>query len=409
MSIFFNMQFKYKAIRQSGEKFEGEAISSDKFALSRELKVDGVTLLSAEESKAGGGFRALYNSIVGRISLREKIVFARNLGTMLQAGLSLSRILSILEREAKNKQFKKVVRDVSARITKGEELSMALGAFPNVFNSLFISMVKAGEQSGTISVSLSMVARQMNDSYELQKKVRGAMMYPAIIMLLIIVVAILMLIFVIPALTATFKELNVALPLATRVVLGTSDFFSQHYIVLLLAIIAIVVFIFFGLRTVVGKRIRDYVLLHLPIIKKITIQTNSARTSRTFASLVSSGVDIVRALEITAEVVQNSYYREVIDKARTEVQKGNPISAIFAEHSELYPIFVSEMISVGEETGKLGEMLTGVADFYEKEVDQTTKNLSTVIEPVLMVIIGAAVGIFAVSVISPIYSLVNNI
>ncbi len=403
------MQFKYKAIRQTGEKFEGEAISSDKFALSRELKADGVTLLSAEESKAGGGFRALYNSIIGRISLREKIVFARNLGTMLQAGLSLSKILSILEREAENKQFKKIIQEISAKIAKGEELSMALGAFPSVFSSLFISMVKAGEQSGTISTSLSMVARQMNDSYELQKKVRGAMMYPLIIILLIIVVAILMLIFVIPALTATFKELNVALPLATRIVLGTSDFFVQHYFVLILVGVGIGTGVFFGLKTVRGKRIRDFLLLHMPIIKKITVQTNSARTARTFSSLVTSGVDIVRALEITAEVVQNSYYREVIDKAKSEVQKGNPISSIFGEHSELYPIFVSEMISVGEETGKLGEMLGGVADFYEKEVDQTTKNLSTIIEPVLMVIIGAAVGVFAVSVISPIYSLVNNI
>ncbi len=403
------MLFKYKAIKPTGETFETQGDFADRFALYKELKNQGVTVVSVAEAHERLQVIHHFADLISRVSLRDKIIFARNLGTMLEAGLSVSRTLSILEQETESKVFKATIKGVSESISKGQELSASLAAYPAVFSSLFISMVKAGEQSGTIDESLKLVASQMNDSYELQKKVRGAMMYPAIIVALIIAIAILMLIFVIPSLTATFKELNVALPLPTRIVLGTSSFFTSHYVMMIIGFLLLATGLFFGLRTRQGQRIKDYTVLHIPIIKGIVIEVNAARTARTFASLITSGVDIVKALEITSDVVQNSYYREILDEAKNEVQKGNPISAVFSKNTKLYPVFVGEMISVGEETGKLGEMLGGVASFYEKEVDQKTKNLSTVIEPVLMVLIGAAVGLFAISVISPIYSLVNNI
>ena len=154
---------------------------------------------------------------------------------------------------------------------------------------------------------------------------------------------------------------------------------------------------------------KDYTILHMPIIKGIAIEVNAARTARTLSSLVASGVAIIQAIDITADVVQNSYHKAVLIEAKKEVEKGNPMSAVFSAHTDLYPVFVGEMVNVGEETGKLGGMLSDIASFYEKEVDQKTKNLSTVIEPILMIVIGAAVGLFAVSIISPIYSLVNNI
>ncbi|OHA20459.1 MAG: hypothetical protein A2836_02705 [Candidatus Taylorbacteria bacterium RIFCSPHIGHO2_01_FULL_45_63] len=399
------MQFSFKALRQSGESYEGLREAPDKFSLSRDLKAEGETIVFAKEVKP----HSFSINIFGRVKMHDKIIFAKNLGAMIEAGLSVSRALSILERETDKKKFKQTIKEVGDRVSRGEELSAALAAFPQTFSSLFVSMVKAGEQSGAIANAFKLVARQMNDSYELQKKILGALMYPAIIIALIVVIAILMLIFVIPQLTATFKELNVPLPLPTRVILGVSSFLLNHYIIFPAVIIASAAALFFGLRTRIGGRMRDFVLLRLPVFKKIVVQANSARTARTFASLVTSGVDVVRSLEITSEVVQNSYYRDVLDEAKTKIQKGEPISSVFSSHTELYPVFVGEMISVGEETGKLGETLDGVATFYEKEIDQTTKNLSTIIEPVLMIMVGAAVGVFAVSVISPIYSLVNSI
>ena len=399
------MQFSFKALRQSGESYEGLREAPDKFSLSRDLKAEGETIVFAKEVKP----HSFSINIFGRVKMHDKIIFAKNLGAMIEAGLSVSRALSILERETDKKKFKQTIKEVGDRVSRGEELSAALAAFPQTFSSLFVSMVKAGEQSGAIANAFKLVARQMNDSYELQKKILGALMYPAIIIALIVVIAILMLIFVIPQLTATFKELNVPLPLPTRVILCVSSFLLNHYIIFPAVIIASAAALFFGLRTRIGGRMRDFVLLRLPVFKKIVVQANSARTARTFASLVTSGVDVVRSLEITSEVVQNSYYRDVLDEAKTKIQKGEPISSVFSSHTELYPVFVGEMISVGEETGKLGETLDGVATFYEKEIDQTTKNLSTIIEPVLMIMVGAAVGVFAVSVISPIYSLVNSI
>ena len=235
------------------------------------------------------------------------------------------------------------------------------------------------------------------------------MIYPGIIFSVMIVIGILMMIFVVPSLTATFKELNTPLPASTQFIIAISDFLRDHYLISFGLIFAVISGFIYGSKTPAGKKTLDYLALHLPIISGITQETNAARTARTMSSLLSAGVDVVLAAQITKEVLQNSYYKSVLDEVIKYVQKGDSIATIFAAHSDLYPPFVSEMISVGEETGKLSEMLLGVAVFYEDEVEQKTKDMSTVIEPVLMVFIGAAVGFFAFSMITPTYSVLNNI
>src|SRR3989344_1916095 len=257
------MKFKYKATRASGESFEAEGSFKDKFALYHELKDQGITPVVVEEVKEKIDFTKYLSGILSRVSMQDKIVFARNLGTMIKAGLSVSRTLSILERQTENKVFQKVIATVAADISKGQELSSALASHPGVFSPLFVSMVKAGEQSGTIADSLTMIASQMNDSYELTKRVRGALMYPGIILTLMLGIAILMLIYVIPSLTATFKELNVELPLPTRIILGTSGFFEAHYVIVLVLLAFAAAGIFAGLRTAPGRRISDWFALHL--------------------------------------------------------------------------------------------------------------------------------------------------
>jgi type IV pilus assembly protein PilC len=282
-------------------------------------------------------------------------------------------------------------------------------AYPKVFSSLFTSMVRAGEESGNLSSALQNVALQMEKTYQLNRKIRGALMYPVIILVLMVAIGVLMMIYMVPTLTATFTGLGLDLPFSTRMIIGTSNFLVSYFIFVLFGFILLVLAFIFAIRTKRGQRFLDFVLLKLPIIGGVTRQINAARTARTLSSLLSSGVDIVVASGVTKDVLQNSYYKEVLNEIQISVQKGTTMSSVFSAHHDLYPIFVSEMVSVGEETGKTGDMLLNVALFYEEEIDQKTKDMSSVIEPVLMVFIGVAVGIFAISIISPIYSIGDSI
>jgi len=407
--------FKFKAIKQSGEAYEGTREASDKFSLFQELKNENETIIFAEPAQDKKIYRTLLNflsnisTIIGTVSAQDRISFARNLGAMIQAGLSLPRALFVLERQTKNRQFKKIIMAVVEEIKKGTALAEALKNSPKVFSPLFVAMVKAGEEGGTLASSLKLVSIQMNQMYVLRKRVRGAMIYPAIIIVLMLTITILMLIFVIPSLTATFKDLNVSLPFSTKVIITISDLFSAHTALFfsslgLLLIGGVTVF-----RSKKGRKIFDTLTLHIPLIGRLVKETNSARTARTLSSLLTSGVSAALAFDITAEVVQNHHYQKVLKAAGENIQKGNPLYQIFSDAEKLYPAFLAEMVGIGEETGKLAEMLMEVGSFYEEEVERQTKDMSTVIEPFLMIVVGLAVGFFAVSMISPIYSLSNAI
>jgi len=232
-------------------------------------------------------------------------------------------------------------------------------------------------------------------------------MYPTIIISLMIVIGVLMMVYMVPTLTETFVGLGIKLPLSTRVIIAISNFLKSYFALVMVGALISALLIFFGFRTARGKRLADTIILHTPVISEIVKQINSARTARTLSSLLSSGVDIVVAMGVTRDVLQNSYYKAVLEKTQNTIQKGEQISVVFSENSKLYPLFVAEMVSVGEETGKIGEMLLSVATFYEDEVDQKTKDLSSIIEPVLMILIGVAVGVFALSMLGPTYSLAD--
>ncbi len=402
------MQFSYTAIGKEGKRTVGEEEAKDQYDLGRTLKERGFTLLSAKEKKFFGA-KDMYLPFFSRVKMQDKIVFTKNLSAMIRAGLSLSRSLAILERQTKNAKFKAVIARVAETVDRGGSLSESLAAHPKVFSSLLVAMVRAGEESGGLAESLSVVGVQMEKNYLLAKKVRGALLYPGIIIIAMVIVGVLMLVFVVPTLTSTFKELKVDLPASTQAIIAVSDFLSNHSILSLLILIIVVGGVYSGLRTKKGKRGAEAVVLHLPVIGELVRKTNAARTGRTLSSLLTSGVDMVEAIRITEEVVQNSYFKEVLQNAGLRVQKGTQLSAIFKEDNSPYPILVGEMIEVGEETGKLSDMLSQIAIFYESEVEEATKNLSTIVEPFLMVLVGVVVGFFAVSMISPTYSLLNNI
>ncbi|NDB60024.1 type II secretion system F family protein [bacterium] len=402
--------FIYKAKRPSGEIYKGEKDADDRYQLYKILKESGDEVVEVDE-RSGKGFSLKGISInlpfLNSVKPQEKINFARNLGSMITAGLSMSRALNVMERQAKGKEMKRVLIALQSDISGGKTLSQAMGAFKNVFSPLFISMVAAGEQSGTLAESLRIVGVQMDKSFALQRRVKGAMMYPGIIMGVMLIVAVLMLTFIVPTLMKTFVELKVDLPAATKLVLFVSNALRDHGLVVFLSIVIVVLCLYLWSKKMSGKKFFHYIVLKIPIVGNLMKEMNSARTARTLSSLLNSGVDVVESVKITTEVMQNIYYKQILEKAGQAIEKGEPISKVFTQNEKFYPIFLGEMMSVGEETGKIGEMLLGVATFYEEDVDQKTKDMSTIIEPFLMVFIGAAVGFFAMAMISPMYSLVN--
>jgi len=381
-----------------------------RFAVYEQVQKDGGTVVELTEGSGGFEFRSLLSYKIGTGVKRAQIIrMARNLSAMLSAGLSLSRALSVIERQSGNKHLKAIVADLSETIKKGSSFHEALAKYPNVFPEIFIAMVRAGEESGSLSEALTVVGLQMERSEELVRKIRGAMIYPSIVITAVIVVGILMLIYVVPTLTSTFTSLGVQVPLATRIIVALSDFMVAHVILVFVALVAVVGGGILFVRSRFGGGIVLAVALHLPVIGELVRETYTARASRTLSSLLSSGVPVLDALSITKDVVHARVFSNVVAEAEEHVRKGESLSLSFSAHTRLYPILMSDMLAVGEETGKVAEMLKQIAEFYEEDVAQKTKDLSTIIEPILMLIIGAFVGVFAVAMIAPIYQLSSAI
>src|SRR3990167_2077512 len=404
------MLFSYKVKSDNGEIVEGVLDAQDRFALAHELKSRGQTPLSIKEKSGSFAGKLLaFQNIFGRVSVGEQIIFTKNLSGMLRAGLSLSRALSVLQKQTKNTTLNKILMSLSSDISAGETFSFGLSKFPNIFSKLFVSMTKAGEESGNLSGALSDIGVNLEKSHSLTKKIHGALIYPGVIFGAMVIIGVLMFAFVVPTLASTFKELGVTLPLSTRIIIWFGNFFSNHLISSFLGIFAVAFGFYSFFRAKFMSKYIDFVLIKFPVIGTLTKELNTARTARTVSSLLISGVSITRAVEITEDVVQNIYYKAVLNDTKGAIEKGAPFSQIFAQNNNLYPIMMSEMIQVGEETGKLSDMLLQVALFYEEEIENKTRNLSTIIEPLLMIIIGAGVGFFAISMISPLYSVLDNI
>ena len=404
------MRFFYKAQTLEGEITEGEADAEDRSALIEHMRAEKKTLIFLESiDKRGFEFIARVNGFLSKVHLKEKIFFCRNVSIMLSAGLSIARALAILGRQTKNERLKQVLRGLSDSIMGGSSLEQAMRVFPDVFSPLTIAMVRAGEASGSLPESLKIIAQHLEQSYLLQKRVRGALIYPGVIVCTMVVIGVIMMVYVVPTLSSTFSELNVPLPFMTKAIMWLSDFLRNNGIIVFVLALAVVGLFFFIFRQKWGKSAVQALSLCFPIIRDLVIKMNVARVVRTLSSLLLSGVSMLDAVVITQDVAQNVHYKKVLQEAREKIQKGIPLSEVFSTHERLFPIMVGEMVAVGEETGKLSDMLSEVARFYEEDVEQFTKNFSTVIEPVLMVLVGAAVGLFAYSMITPMYSVVGSI
>lgn len=405
------MKFSVTVRTPEGKEQTSTIDAESRFAVYQAVEQGGNAVVSIEEGSSGFSLSSLGSIRFGSgIKTDQRITFTKNLSAMLAAGLTLSRALSVIERQSPSKYLKEVIGKLQESVKAGTGFHEALALYPAIFSKLYIAMTKAGEESGKLSETLGIVAKQMETSHNLTKKVKGAMIYPAIILFAIVIIGILMLMYVVPTLAATFRSLNVDLPLSTKVILGASDFVVHNVIIVFLLLGAVVAGAFFAARSSLGSRALMAVALRLPVIGELIRETYSARAARTLSSLLSSGVEMLTAIGIAAEVVgEETPFGGVLVAAGESVRKGDQLSASFAANEKLYPVLVAEMIMVGEETGKVADMLGQVAQYYEADVEERTKDLSTIIEPILMLFIGVFVGIFAISMIAPIYSLSSKI
>jgi len=352
--------------------------------------------------------KALF-ALGGRIKDKDIVVFTRQFSTMINAGLPLVQALEILSTQVENKAFGKVIGQVKTDVESGLTYADALKKHPKIFSELYANMVAAGEAGGILDTILNRLAAYIEKAMKLKKKVKGAMVYPAVISTVAVLVIVIIMVFVVPTFSRMFAQLGGTLPLPTRMVIGLSKFVAgTGGIVSLVSIIAAVVFIIQFKRTEKGKKIIDFILLKLPIFGTLLNKVAVAKFTRTLGTLVSSGVPILDGLEITAKTSGNKVVEYAIMGVRKEVVGGKTIAEPIKK-AKVFPPMVTHMIAVGESTGALDAMLGKIADFYDDEVDAAVTNLTAMMEPLMMVFLGTTVGFIVVAMYLPIFKLITLI
>ncbi|MEX1112360.1 MAG: type II secretion system F family protein [Candidatus Andersenbacteria bacterium] len=394
---------------QTGELVSGMREAASHSMLGQDLLAEGVLLTRFEEKKQRMQGTSVLSAIFQRIPIIEKVLFARYFALMLRAGLDVKRALSTLQMQTRSKPMKEALGAVHQGIERGQTLADSMAGYPQAFSPLFISFVKVGESTGRLQESLEILAAQLQKEFELRRAIRGGMLYPIVILVALVAVGFAMMVFVIPKLVEVFDGFDVELPLMTRILITMSEFFETFWYLVLLGGFGIFAGIWSLLRVQSVKETVMHGLLFSPIIGPIMQQINLARFSRNLSSLLSSGVSFIESLQILGSNTPHPSYAHVFQAAEDHVKQGKTLSEFLIDFKRLFPPLVTNIIRVGEETGELDEVLKEVALFYEGEVDQTMKNLTSIMEPILMVAIGLAVGALAISIISPIYSLVNVI
>ncbi|HBI16932.1 MAG: hypothetical protein UR60_C0010G0010 [Candidatus Moranbacteria bacterium GW2011_GWF2_34_56] len=403
-------KFLYVAKNYDGEIRTGELVAKDEQGVAQQLKADGFLVTSVKEIEDDDGkVRVDFMDRFTKIALKDKMMFTRNLSVMISSGLTISKSIRNLADQTKNKRFSQILLSIHEDIKSGKNLSDGMAKYPSVFNELFINMVRIGETGGNLDETLSIIAVQLEKEHALLSKVRGALMYPAVIMVAMAGVAVLMLTYVLPQMTGVFKDMDVELPKSTQFIIKTSDIFKEHSVLVIVAMIAIVVVLKIAAKTKIGKRIISYMVLRIPAINNIVIKTNCARFSRIYSSLLRSGVTSLDALKIVANTLSNYYYKKAIRESIKQIQKGVDLSKVIGENDKIFPVLVKQMVEVGEQTGETEAILIKMAEFYEDEVNQVTKNISSIVEPILMLFMGIAVGFFAIAMLQPMYGLMENI
>lgn len=406
------MIFHYKTVNQGGQVVDDSMAAGSQQEVADYLKGKGFVVLEIYSEKdwqnRKKGF-VIPSIHIGGIKLIEKISFARHLATMIRAGLSISESMDILSQDADNPKFKKMLEEAKFSLESGKTLSSSLAKYPEVFDKSFVNMVKAGEVSGKLVDSLEQISLKLQQDYDLISKVKSAMMYPAVIFCALILVGFMMLIFVVPKIAAVFDRLNVAVPLATRILLFASDIFVAKplitYPILIVLLIGGIIFF----KSIIGKKTLSFIAHHIPYINKLANQVDLARFNHAFSLLLKSGLPVTEALDISSDVISNEKVKLSIKGFIKQINEGGSLAKSFRAEDKYFPTIMIRMMAVGEKTGKLDEILEELAVFYRKETEQSLQTISNLIEPILMFVIGVGIGAIVLAIIGPMYSIVQQL
>lgn len=393
--------FNYKARDTNTNKIIRSTVQGNsEAAAARLLMAQGIVPIEMTPVGEGG----ILSGLRSRVPSKDVVIFTRQLSTMLNAGLPLAQSLATVQEQTANKALKTITADVIGNINGGSALSDALSKYPKVFNNVYIALVRAGETSGTLDQSLARLADQQEHDADQLSKIRGAMIYPAIVLFVIIAVVIFMLVTLIPQVSSLYEDLSKELPVTTAILMAIVSFFANFWFLLVAGIGGLVFVVRRWLSTKSGRRTWDLFKLNMPLFNSLFRKLYMSRFSRTAEVLLRSGVSMMETLKIAADAVNNVEVREEILQAVGKVKNGKALSDALSNQDYVLP-FVPQMIRIGETSGSIDEMLSKVADYYDKEVDNSIAAISTLIEPILMVAMAGMIGFIVLAVLLPIYSL----
>jgi len=399
------MKFNYQARSKDGEVQTGTVEAPSREAALALLQKNRLFVTFLEKTGEAQPFFTKKIKLFERISKKDIVNFSRQLALMFKAKIPLVQSLHSIAEQTKNPSLREKILSLSQEVEAGTLFSQALAAYPNLFSTFYVSMVKSGEASGTLSESLTYLVDHLEREYHLASKIQGAMIYPALIVVVVIAVLMLMMFFVIPSMSKTLTESGQDLPVITKAVIGLSDFLRAWGWALLLVILPALVILFRYFKTTTGKKFKDKYILRIPMIGSFLRMTYLSRFAENLSTLISGGLPIVNALEITGEIVGNNVYQTIVFEVRDEVKKGESISKILAKYPGEFPPILTQMVTVGEKTGTLDESLMNVVDFYREEVERTIDNLLSILEPVMIIFLGGIVAGLMAAVLLPLYKM----
>lgn len=400
--------FNYKAINKNGAVINGSTESVSKNAVSDALRKQGLKPLIIVQHKKRVDLLAFANS---RVKTKDLVIFTRQLSTLVSAGVPLNRSFYTLQSQAENKYFKVIIGDIAKQIEGGANIGDSLKKYPDVFDDVYINMVIAGESGGILDEILKRLATQLEKNQTIKKKVKSATTYPKVVFGITILAFVVVMNFIVPKIGTMLLELggpDAELPLLTKIMVSISDFSKQYIVPIIIVTILIIYFVKKYIKTPKGKYKYHSLLLKTPVLKTVITKIAIARFARTFSSLMSSGVSVIESIKITAGSIGNKVLEKELLEASREVEAGKQLSEPLLR-SPHYPPIVGQMLAIGEETGETDQILIKIADFYEEEVDATIESLSSILEPLMIVILGGMVGLVAASVMGPLSSLSSNI
>lgn len=398
--------YRYRGRDAEGQPISGSIEATNEGAAADALVRRGVTPLDISLAPAKAPPGTGFQLFKPKITSDDLIVFTRQMYALTKAGIPLLRAIEGLAENTSNKRLSAVLHDVVESLERGRELSTAMAAHPRVFPRLLVSIVHVGENTGQLEQAFEQLSEYLAREQETRKQVKTALRYPTFISIALVIAMFVLNIFVIPTFASMFKRFDVELPLATRVLIGTSDFFVAWWPAMLLVGVAAIVFIRRYLRTDTGRMRWDYLKIRLPLVGDIVLRSLLSRFSRSFGVMLRAGVPLTQALSLVAEAVDNSWMGKRINDMRRSIERGESLSRA-TRHSQLFTPLVLQMIAVGEETGKVDELLHEVADYYEREVDYDLKSLTARIEPIMLVIVAGLIAVMALGIFMPMWDMMS--